>query len=79
MNRLFIVFLLACCSYITAQETTAVPFAILEQVPVYPGCKGDNLQLKACMSKSIQRFVNDDDNCGWEKKKGKGFQHLFGS
>lgn len=60
MNRLFIVFLLACCSIITAQETTAVPFAILEQVPVYPGCKGDNLQLKACMSKSIQRFVNEN-------------------
>lgn len=60
MKRLVLFLLLTCSSLITAQETTAVPFANLEQVPVYPGCKGDNGELKACMSKSIQKFVNEN-------------------
>ena len=60
MKRVVLFLLLTCSSLITAQETTAVPFANLEQVPVYPGCKGDNGELKACMSKSIQKFVNEN-------------------
>lgn len=36
-----------------------VPFAIIENVPVYPGCeKGDNAKKKACLSKKIQKHVN---------------------
>lgn len=34
-----------------------VPFAIIEDVPVYPGCKGNKAQLKACLQKKIQKHV----------------------
>jgi protein TonB len=34
-----------------------VPFAIIEDVPVYPGCKGTKAQKKACLNKSMQKHV----------------------
>jgi len=34
-----------------------VPFLIIEEVPVYPGCKGSNLELRNCFSKKINEFV----------------------
>ncbi len=36
-----------------------VPFMLIENVPVFPGCKGNNKQLKKCFSKETQRhFTN---------------------
>src|SRR5210317_939786 len=35
-----------------------VPFAIIEDVPVYPGCKGSKEQLKACLQEKITKHVN---------------------
>lgn len=35
-----------------------VPFAIIEDVPVYPGCKGDKAKLKACLQEKITKHVN---------------------
>jgi protein TonB len=36
-----------------------VPFAVIENVPVYPGCNGEgNVALKKCMSDNISAFVN---------------------
>ncbi|MGB0837001.1 MAG: energy transducer TonB [Flavobacteriaceae bacterium] len=36
-----------------------VPFSIIENVPVYPGCdKGDNDAKRACLNKKIQKHVN---------------------
>jgi len=36
-----------------------VPFAAIENVPIYPGCKGDNnIELKNCMSTKIAEFIN---------------------
>ncbi len=35
-----------------------VPFAIIEDVPVFPGCKGNKAKLKKCMEKSIQKHIN---------------------
>ncbi len=34
-----------------------VPFSVIENVPVYPGCKGSNTQLKKCMSDKITKLV----------------------
>lgn len=34
-----------------------VPFAIIEDVPVYPGCKGTKQQKKDCLNKSMQKHV----------------------
>ena len=35
-----------------------VPFLILEDVPVFPGCKGTNEERKDCFTKKISKFVN---------------------
>ncbi len=35
-----------------------VPFAIIEDVPVYPGCKGNKAQLRACLQEKISKHVN---------------------
>ena len=35
-----------------------VPFAIIEDVPVYPGCKGNKDQLRACLQEKITKHVN---------------------
>lgn len=43
--------------------TTDVPYAVIENVPVYPGCKGDNnMELKNCMSTKIAEFINQHFN-----------------
>jgi len=34
-----------------------VPFSIIEDVPVYPGCKGNKKELRDCLSKKVQKFV----------------------
>jgi protein TonB len=35
-----------------------VPFAIIEDVPVFPGCKGSKAQLRACLQEKITKHVN---------------------
>jgi protein TonB len=35
-----------------------VPFAIIEDVPVYPGCKGNKDELRACLQDNITKHVN---------------------
>jgi len=35
-----------------------VPFAIIEDVPVYPGCKGSKAQLRKCLQDKITKHVN---------------------
>jgi protein TonB len=35
-----------------------VPFAIIEDVPVFPGCKGNKDQLRACLQDKITKHVN---------------------
>lgn len=40
-----------------------VPFTIIEDVPVFPGCKGTKKQLKACFNKKMQKhFVKKFDS-----------------
>lgn len=34
-----------------------VPFMIIENVPVFPGCSGNNNELRACFSTRISKFV----------------------
>ena len=35
-----------------------VPFAIIEDVPVFPGCKGNKAKLKECLQSKITKHVN---------------------
>ncbi|MFV0540328.1 MAG: energy transducer TonB [Aestuariibaculum sp.] len=47
----------------TVEEDLEVPFAVIENVPVFPGCeKGSNQQKKDCMSKKISDFVGKKFN-----------------
>jgi len=41
------------------EEIADVPFAVIENVPVYPGCekKKSNAEKKKCMSEKVQKFV----------------------
>lgn len=40
------------------EEDIEVPFAVIENVPVFPGCEsGNNAKKKQCMSDKIQKFV----------------------
>lgn len=45
-------------------EREDIPFAVIEKVPVYPGCESsaDNAAAKKCMSQSITAFVVDNFN-----------------
>ncbi|TXE09690.1 blaR1 peptidase M56 family protein [Seonamhaeicola algicola] len=47
-----------------AYQDLDVPFGVIEQVPVFPGCNGlsSNNDRKACMSKEISSFVNKNFN-----------------
>ena len=45
------------------EEDIEVPFAVIENVPVFPGCEsGNNDAKKACMSEKIAAFVNKKFN-----------------
>ena len=35
-----------------------VPFMLIEKVPIFPGCKGDNSALKKCFSKGVQKHFS---------------------
>lgn len=39
-----------------------VAFVVIENVPIYPGCKGDNAALRACFSDQITKFVTEKFN-----------------
>lgn len=44
------------------EEEISVPFAIIENVPIYPGCEGakNNDERKACFQKKIQEHVKKE-------------------
>ena len=44
------------------QNEADVPFAVIEKVPTYPGCSGNNEAMKLCMSEKIANFVNANFN-----------------
>ncbi|EDM44262.1 TonB [unidentified eubacterium SCB49] len=44
---------------VVEEEIADVPFAVIENVPIYPGCESakGNAGKKACMSEKVQKFV----------------------
>ncbi len=45
------------------EEDVEVPFAVIEQIPVYPGCENlPNASGKRCMSEAISKFVQRNFN-----------------
>ncbi len=49
---------------VVEEEIADVPFAVIENVPVYPGCEGEktNDAKKRCMSSKISDFINKKFN-----------------
>jgi len=39
-----------------------VPFAIIEEVPIFPGCEGTKSQLRVCLQENITKHVNKNFN-----------------
>lgn len=56
-----------------------VPFAVIEDIPVYPGCKGTKAELKACFSKKISKHVNKrfDANLASDLGLSEGKKRIF--
>ncbi|TVZ52234.1 energy transducer TonB [Dokdonia sp. Hel_I_53] len=46
------------------EEIADVPFAVIENVPIFPGCEGEtnNNARKACMSEKVSKLVNKKFN-----------------
>ncbi|MDC8001817.1 energy transducer TonB [Aequorivita todarodis] len=68
-KKFLFLYFLSCVSISFAQKVTEVsesemgktdvPYAVIENVPVYPGCDGNgNQELKQCMSTKISEFVS---------------------
>lgn len=82
--------LLACVSFLlfsinsigqTANENfgESVPFTLIDNVPIFPGCKGSNEEKKKCMNKSIQMHIahNFNSNLASALNLDKGKQHIY--
>ena len=59
------------------RELAEVAFAEIENVPVYPGCKGSNLKKRECLSEKIKNFVVKNFNTEIVKNLGlDGIQRI---
>lgn len=56
-----------------------IPFVLIEDVPVYPGCKGNNKELKDCFTKKVTEFFGKkfDVNLATELGLTAGKKKLF--
>ena len=56
-----------------------ISFAIIEKVPIYPGCNGeDSRSLKNCMNSNIRKHISTHFNIKKALKGGlKGMQNIF--
>ena len=62
------------------EEIGDVPFAVIEDVPIYPGCENmnNNEQRKQCMSEKITDFVNRRFNTGLGSELGlSGINRIY--
>jgi len=47
-----------------------VPFAVIEEAPIYPGCKGSKAARKKCLQQKIREHVNKRYNVGLAEELG---------
>ncbi|HHC80557.1 MAG TPA: energy transducer TonB [Flavobacteriia bacterium] len=47
-----------------------VPFAVIEEAPIYPGCKGSKAAKKKCLQQKIRELVNKKFNTGLAEELG---------
>ncbi len=51
-------------------EDSDVPFSRIEEVPIYPGCKGSKSELRKCLQYSIQKHVAKNFNTNLSNELG---------
>jgi len=56
-----------------------VPFIIIEDAPIFPGCKGTKAEMKTCFSDRITKFIRNKFNSGLasELNLSPGIQRIF--
>ena len=56
-----------------------IPFVLIEDVPVFPGCDGSNKERKACFEKKIAKFINKKFDASLAESLGlsSGKQKIF--
>jgi len=47
-----------------------VPFAVIEEAPIFPGCRGSKAERKQCLQKKIREHVNKKYNVGLAEELG---------
>jgi len=61
-------------------DDIGVPYALIDQVPVYPGCENTltNAERKACMAEKVSKYVNRNFDVNLAKKLNlKGVNRIF--
>ena len=64
MKQRFFMFCLFFVVAMHGQATESYAIHTLNQVPIYPGCTGDNTQLKKCMNRAVQMHIVKNMNTG---------------
>jgi len=63
--------------YLDDPNQKEIPFGEIEKVPTYPGCVGENNELKKCMAQSISTFVGQEFNTKVAGKMISGKQRII--
>lgn len=50
-----------------------IPFVLIENVPVFPGCKGNNEELKKCFTKKVTEYFGKKFNVGLATELGLSY------
>ncbi|WP_299770064.1 M56 family metallopeptidase [uncultured Dokdonia sp.] len=63
---------------VNPENVDDIPFAVIDQVPVFPNCTGTNEERKVCMSQSIAKHVNREFDTSLGKTLGlTGVNKIF--
>jgi hypothetical protein len=63
----------------TTRQENVIPFALIENAPVFPGCVGTEEELRTCLQEKIANHVNSNFNSGLGKELGlePGLKKVF--
>ncbi len=62
--------------YNEVKDIIEIPFGVIQKVPTYPGCTGDNEALKQCFTQNIMQFVGAEFNTKVDNKDISGKQRI---
>lgn len=62
--------------YEEVKDIIEIPFGVIQKVPTYPGCTGENEALKQCFTQNIMQFVGAEFNTKVSNKEISGKQRI---